>query len=585
MCTHFGTPESSEGIPRREKCETKMTVSCGLIVTNLGDLLVPAASTWDGCTKALREEKGITTSCRIAGGWVRDKASTEGFLPHFFRYDLPFLQLLGTDSHDIDIALSDMMGVTFAEHLSEFALRKGIKTGNISKIAQNPDQSKHLETATFRFLGLDIDLVNLRSEEYAENSRIPSQVIFGTPLQDALRRDTTINALFYNVHTREVEDHTGKGLKDLRNGVIRTPLPPRETFLDDPLRVLRCVRFASRFGFDIVPEISEAAKDPDIQVYLLVVARERVGEELSKMMKGRDPLGAIQLIKDLSLYDSIFSTTPPHLLAAFSSPPAPRDTALAAALITHNVLHANETSPIPSLHSSYLSAISADPTCRARMYLAAALTPYKGISYQEKKKTMSAIGYILRDVLKLGTQSHFLDGIPALFASSIILQNPVLTSERFSHASQRVALGLLLREKAVHNPNTGSHWATSLLFSLIQELVPLYNLTNDTLDAEAASRIVQTYNTFMTKIEELDLPGTVEARPILDGHEVAQVLGISKPGAWMGKVMAALIEWQLDNPEATKEMAQAWLTNEQRKGKMQIDDGTAKPVSKRARMN
>jgi tRNA nucleotidyltransferase/poly(A) polymerase len=57
-----------------------------------------------------------------------------------------------------------------------------------------------------------------------------------------------------------------KGLEDLRNGIIRTPLPPSETFQDDPLRVLRCIRFASRFGFEIVPEVQEAAKDPIIQV-------------------------------------------------------------------------------------------------------------------------------------------------------------------------------------------------------------------------------------------------------------------------------------------------------------------------------
>lgn len=112
---------------------------------------------------------------------------------------------------------------------------------------------------------------------------------FGTPLQDALRRDLTINALFYNVHSREVEDFTGQvsfradveiyiaqrgfqGLEDIRNGIIRTPLPPRETFLDDPLRVLRCIRFASRLGFDIVPEIEKAAKDAAIQVRLIHVA-------------------------------------------------------------------------------------------------------------------------------------------------------------------------------------------------------------------------------------------------------------------------------------------------------------------------
>jgi tRNA nucleotidyltransferase (CCA-adding enzyme) len=69
------------------------------------------------------------------------------------------------------------MGLPFAEHLAEFAKTKGIATGTIAKIAQNPDQSKHLETATLKLYGLDIDLVNLRSEEYAENSRIPTGVV------------------------------------------------------------------------------------------------------------------------------------------------------------------------------------------------------------------------------------------------------------------------------------------------------------------------------------------------------------------------------------------------------------------------
>lgn len=57
-----------------------------------------------------------------------------------------------------------------------------------------------------------------------------------------------------------------QGLADLRSGVIRTPLPPKETFQDDPLRVLRCVRFSSRFSFELVPELKEAAIDPAIQV-------------------------------------------------------------------------------------------------------------------------------------------------------------------------------------------------------------------------------------------------------------------------------------------------------------------------------
>ena len=73
--------------------------------------------------------------------------------------------------------------------------------------------------------GQFIDLVNLRCEEYSESSRIPT-IKIGTPEQDAYRRDLTINAMFYNISESKVEDLTGKGLSDLADGIIRTPLEP-----------------------------------------------------------------------------------------------------------------------------------------------------------------------------------------------------------------------------------------------------------------------------------------------------------------------------------------------------------------------
>lgn len=79
--------------------------------------------------------------------------------------------------------------------------------------------------------------------------------------EDALRRDLTINSLFYNVNTGEIEDFSGRGLADMRDGIIRTPLPPLTTLLDDPLRVLRAVRFASRLDFRMAPDLTEAASD------------------------------------------------------------------------------------------------------------------------------------------------------------------------------------------------------------------------------------------------------------------------------------------------------------------------------------
>lgn len=111
--------------------------------------------------------------------------------------------------------------------------------------------SHYLVTATFG--KIELDFVNLRTEAYSEDSRVP-QMSLGTPSEDAFRRDLTINALFYNIHTQLVEDFTGQGLADLRRAIIRTPLPSMVTLQDDPLRALRVLRFACRFNFSIAEE-------------------------------------------------------------------------------------------------------------------------------------------------------------------------------------------------------------------------------------------------------------------------------------------------------------------------------------------
>ena len=159
-------------------------------------------------------------------------------------------------------------------------------------------------------LGVEVDFVNLRSETYAQDSRIPTAE-FGTPEEDALRRDFTINSLFYNVNASSVEDFSGRGLEDLRQGVIRTPLAPQETLLDDPLRALRAVRFASRYGFTLDAPLAEAAASETVRRALASkVSRERVGQELRGMLDGPDPLGALELLRDLLLYEIVFEGPP-----------------------------------------------------------------------------------------------------------------------------------------------------------------------------------------------------------------------------------------------------------------------------------
>mmetsp|Transcript_6274 Transcript_6274/g.10759 ORF Transcript_6274/g.10759 Transcript_6274/m.10759 type:complete len:613 (+) Transcript_6274:125-1963(+) len=224
---------------------------------------------------AVREENKLDTQLRVAGGWVRDK-------------------LLGRESNDIDIALNDMTGIAFAELVNEHLKGVGKEIHRIGVVKANPEQSKHLETAAMTVSGLMVDFVNLRSEEYDSDSRIPL-VRFGTPTDDACRRDFTVNSLFYNINTSEVEDFTGNGMKDLDEKRIRTPLPPIKTFQDDPLRMLRAIRFASRFQFSLDEEIMRALKEPEILEALKTkISRERVGLEFQKMIASSNALHAVK---------------------------------------------------------------------------------------------------------------------------------------------------------------------------------------------------------------------------------------------------------------------------------------------------
>lgn len=213
---------------------------------------------------------------RWAGGWVRDK-------------------ILGRPSHDIDVAINCMTGELFGNKLRQFCdipenkEKHGLQKqdiGHLHKIEKNPDKSKQLETATVKIFGLDVDFVNLRTETYAEDSRTPL-MDFGTAEEDARRRDATVNALFYNIHTDQVEDFVG-GLDDMQAKIIRTPMEPFQTFTDDPLRVLRLIRFASRLGFAIEPSVQEAmGNERVLQALRAKISRERVGVEVEKMLKGK----------------------------------------------------------------------------------------------------------------------------------------------------------------------------------------------------------------------------------------------------------------------------------------------------------
>ena len=186
--------------------------------------------------------KGLDVTLRVAGGWVRD-------------------HMINQPSKDIDIAIETASGrpVVSGEQLAHVMSRATQldKHPTVTVVKANPEKSKHIETGMVKVMGYELEFCHLRRDDYSvctDTQRTPG-VTVATPLEDAQRRDFCCNALYYNLHTGEVEDFVG-GLEDLQRRLLRCPLAPLETFHDDPLRMLRGVRFAGKLGFALDESIT-----------------------------------------------------------------------------------------------------------------------------------------------------------------------------------------------------------------------------------------------------------------------------------------------------------------------------------------
>ena len=154
-------------------------------------------------------------------------------------------------------------------------------------------------TAMVVVKGRDVEIVTARIESYAPDSRKPDTVEPGTLADDAKRRDFTINTLLQSLDTGAVTDPLGRAFADIDAQIIRTPTDPLLTFQDDPLRMLRAVRFAARFGFRVEPFTWKAIRQSAPR--LSIISAERIREEFCKtLMTSRAPMG-LELLKDSGL--------------------------------------------------------------------------------------------------------------------------------------------------------------------------------------------------------------------------------------------------------------------------------------------
>lgn len=204
--------------------------------------------------------------CYVVGGYVRDL-------------------FLERPSNDIDVVVVGS-GISMAE-----ALKKQLGGRAHLSVFRN------FGTAQVKYNGLEIEFVGARKESYSHDSRKPV-VEDGTLEDDQNRRDFTINALAVCLNGARFGEMVDPfdGLADLEDGIIRTPLDPDITFSDDPLRMLRCVRFAAQLNFFIEDETFDAlTRNAD---RIKIISGERVQEELNKIMMTATPSkGLVELYR------------------------------------------------------------------------------------------------------------------------------------------------------------------------------------------------------------------------------------------------------------------------------------------------
>ena len=218
---------------------------------------------------------------------IADKNQTEAYVIGGFVRDL----FLKRPSQDIDVVVVGS-GIDYAE-----AVGKRLNT----KVAI----FKNFGTANIKFQDLEVEFVGARKESYRSESRKPI-VEDGTLRDDQLRRDFTINALAINLNAANFGELLDPfdGIIDLENKLIRTPLDPEITFSDDPLRMMRAIRFASQLNFNIDEAALNAIKTQKERI--TIVSKERITDEMNKIILSKKPSIGFKLLFDTGMLHIIF---------------------------------------------------------------------------------------------------------------------------------------------------------------------------------------------------------------------------------------------------------------------------------------
>nr|WP_155588460.1 CCA tRNA nucleotidyltransferase [Bifidobacterium canis] len=430
--------------------------------------------------------------------------------------------LLHRPSHDLDFCTS-ARPEQFEPILRRFGhdgfWDMGRKFGTLGAMRRRPDGTE-----------VKVEVTAYRSDEYDPDSRKP-EVSYGDSLEgDLSRRDFTVNAMALTVPDLRFVDPFG-GANDLNRKILRTPVDPYQSFDDDPLRMMRAVRFVAQLGFSIEPETAEAITKMVDRID--IVSAERVRDELTKMLLSDRPRDGIEALVDSGLADIVLPEIP-ALRLEIDEHHRHKDVFDHTMIVVDRAvaLETGPDGPVPA------------PDLVLRL---AALMHDIG---KPKTRRFEPGG-------KVSFHRH--DAVGAK------LTRKRLKALRFDHHVVDDVSDLVDMHLRFHG-YVDERWTDAAVRRYVKEAGPLYERLNRLTRADATTqnrRKALVFEHAMDEMEErvrqLKQQEDIDAiRPDLNGDEIMQELGL-KPGPMVGKAYRHMLDYRLDNGPVDHDVAVAEL--------------------------
>lgn len=470
-----------------------------------------------------------STQAYLVGGSVRDK-------------------LIGVESQDMDIMVYPIRAEDFARLITKHL---DIKDPHIIK--DNPEKSKFISTSKV-FLPtqngiMEIDIAQARQDVYRDNSRIP-ETKPATPQEDMFRRDLTINAIAYSINENKIVDFTGKGISDLQNDIIRTPQDPLKTFMDDPLRIFRVIRFSAKYNFKIDPQTYAAILNPRLRDEIKnKVSKERIGAEITKTLSNPNAEYAITLLKNTGLLEDIITESikgteyegkidelemnqenPNHKLNLWSH----------TMEVVKGVLEKYKEAEPEKRMVMILAALFHDIGKLYREIWAESKTHPGHRSYHGHEEVSAKIIELIFKYLKIENYIKEVSGIAA--------------SHMRPHLLVRDEGGIKAMRRFIRNISEQSlNWLD--VFNIAVADAYAKDVIRDPETVKEYQELEQHLQEALSSIGQLQDPSKNKIAPILNGNEIMDTFNNQNPGAWIKTVTNWLLDIQDQEPNISKEEA------------------------------